>query len=832
MPQKGFDSFLQYGYMAAPGIMHLKSGAYLMGWLYQGPDIESSSDDEQNWQSASYNNAINRLGDGWMIHQIICRAPSNEYPSGDFDETTNELIDAERRIQFTEEGTHYETFPFLFLTYQPPMHQQSGMLAQIGRFMMGRTKEEGIDQEYRDLKYINEMTQSFEMSFSQTMDLRRLSIAHPDDDIPNDELLHAINMVVNNENHPCCLPDPPMDLDSWLARDCEDGEYFVYDGKYTTVLSVDQLPLKSSPNLLAEVEHLPMDLMWSSRFIIMDDHYSRNLIDSMRKKWMQKTLPFMARMLGKESSARVDHYAVQMVAETESEGALVEQGLVTHGHYTSTVVLRADDPDLLKRKEQMVMKLFERRGVKLRHETRNSMEAFIGSLPGHGRENVRKPFFHSLNFADLTPNSNDWSGSPVCPCPPPNFPEGSPPLIMASSVGTTPFRMNLHVDDVGHTLILGPTGAGKSTLLATIVSQFDRYPDSQIFVFDKGYSMLPLTMASRNAIHYDLGKLGTDEMGGLCPLAEIDNEADRAFAIELFDTLIQLQIERNNAERISATDRNLMREAINILAESTTRPEQRTMTNFLSTVQSNQVRTLLSYYRIGESVGGMCLDGSSNDIEYKDLVTFEIEDLLRFGDETVVPVLLFLFHQIEKRLKGAPSLLVIDEAWLALSKPVFADKIREWLKVFRKANCAVVLATQEVGDIAASPIISTLVESCPTKIYLANPEANTERSRKLYQDVFGLSDTQISLIANMTRKRQYYFVNPQGRRVFDLGLGPIALSFVGAGAKEDLKRVRELHGEYGETWPAYWLSERISSETGKLWLNMNNKRYGAKEVML
>lgn len=401
---------------------------------------------------------------------------------------------------------------------------------------------------------------------------------------------------------------------------------------------------------------------------------------------------------------------------------------------------------------------------------------------------------------------------------------------MASSTGTTPFRLNLHVDDVGHTLILGPTGAGKSTLLATIASQFDRYPNSQIFVFDKGYSMYALTEASYYGVHYDLGVLGT-EMGGLCPLADIDTEEERAWAVEFLDTLLQLQCERNKADQISATDRNLLREGVSILANSTTRADQRTITHFLNTVQSNKVRTLLQYYQVGDGAGGLYLDGDSNQIQYADMVTFEIEDLMNIGDPVMIPVLLFLFHQIEKRLTGRPTLLIIDEAWLALSKPVFAEKIKEWLKVFRKANCAVVLATQQISDLEGSPILSALVENCPTKIYLPNPEANTEKTRRMYQDVMGLNDKQIDLIRTARRKREYYYVSSMGKRLFNLGLGPIALSFVGAGAKEDIARVRELKNLHGKIWPAYWLRDRIGYDYGKTWLDQHNVRYGTTEVM-
>jgi type IV secretion system protein VirB4 len=795
--------------MIAPGIMLLKNGAYLAGFLYQGPDLDSATNSDAEWLSMSFNNAIKRLDVGWMAHQVVVRVPSRDYPEGFFDEATNALVDGERMRSFTAEGAHYETFSYIFLSYLPPKHSQGGLMKRIGDFVMGGSHEDDLDYMERDIAHVNRIIQNFETSFSQTTKFRRLYYSRS-----NDELLHALNMILNQRNHPCPLPDPPDGLDSWLARDVVNGEYFVYDGELVNVLTIDGFPSYSRPGMLAEVEHLPMSMVWSSRFIVTDQAYARTKIDSDRRKWRQKIYPFIARMMN-NPNAPADQYALQMVDELNTAMALVEQGTIIYGHYTSTVIIRAEDEDSLLGLTGATVKLFERLGFAARVERMNAMEAFLGSLPGHGRENIRKPFVHSLNYADMAPLTTYWSGSAWCPCPPPNFPPESPPLLQAATVGTTPFRLNLHVDDVGHTLVLGPTGAGKSTLLATLVSQFERYKGSQVFVFDKGYSMYALTKACLDAAHYDLGDFA--KSGGLCPLAELDSEGDRGWAGDYVNTLIELQLEDNKSDSISSEDRNLIREAIKILAESTSRSEDRTITSFMSTVQSQKARSLLNYYQIGGGTGGDFLDGDKNDIKYKSLVAFEIQELMQYGKNVVVPVLLFLFRQIEKRLTGRPTLLIIDEAWLALSTPVFAGKIKEWLKVLRKSNCAVVLATQNVADIAESSITSALVESCPTKIFLPNPDARSRTSAELYEKVFGLNERQIAIITNAVRKSQYYLVSPAGRRLFELGLGPVALSFVGAGSKEDIARINALIDEYGDEWPYHWLAGRGLQSDAEAW---------------
>jgi type IV secretion system protein VirB4 len=180
-------------------------------------------------------------------------------------------------------------------------------------------------------------------------------------------------------------------------------------------------------------------------------------------------------------------------------------------------------------------------------------------------------------------------------------------------------------------------------------------------------------------------------------------------------------------------------------------------------------------------------------------------------------VLLYLFHRIEQRLDGRPTLVVIDEAWVALTKSFFGAKLEEWLRTLRKKNAAVWLATQSLDDLRQSEYRSVVLESCPSKIYLPNPEAQTPNMTEIYRD-FGLSDRQIEIIAEATPKRHYYLVSPLGRRLFDLALDPATLAFIGAGSKNDLLRARNMIAEYGESWPAEWLRERGLNDWAEYWL--------------
>jgi type IV secretion system protein VirB4 len=541
---------------------------------------------------------------------------------------------------------------------------------------------------------------------------------------------------------------------------------------------------------------MPLTYRWSSRFVFLDAEEARARLERTRKKWQQKVRPFFDQLFQTQSRS-LDQDAMLMVAETEDAIAEASSQLVAYGYYTPVIVLFDEDQQSLQEKCEAVRRLIQAEGFGARIETINATDAFLGSLPGVSYANIREPLINTRNLADLIPLNSIWSGSPIAPCP--FYPVGSPPLMQVAS-GSTPFRLNLHVDDVGHTLIFGPTGSGKSTLLSLIAAQFRRYAGAQIFAFDKGGSMLPLTLGL-GGDHYQIGGDMPEEREGralsFCPLAELSTDGDRAFASEWIEMLVALQ-----GVTITPDYRNAISRQIGLMAES----RGRSLSDFVSGVQMREIKDALNHYTVDGPMGQL-LDAEEDGLALGAFQCFEIEELMNMGERNLVPVLTYLFRRIEKRLTGAPSLIILDEAWLMLGHPVFRDKIREWLKVLRKANCAVVLATQSISDAERSGIIDVLKESCPTKICLPNGAAREPGTREFYERI-GFNERQIEIVATAIPKRDYYVASPEGRRLFDMALGPVALSFVGASGKEDLKRIRALHHEHGASWPLHWLQQR------------------------
>ena len=421
----------------------------------------------------------------------------------------------------------------------------------------------------------------------------------------------------------------------------------------------------------------------------------------------------------------------------DADAALQELGgdHVAFGYLTATVTVWDASRTRAAEKVRAVERVINARGFTTIREAVNAVEAWLGSLPGHVYANVRQPLIHTLNLAHLVPLSAVWAG------PARNDHLDGPPLLMAETGGTTPFRLSTHVGDVGHMLVVGPTGTGKSVLLALMALQFRRYPDSQVYVFDKGGSARATVLAMGGRHH----ALGVGGALAFQPLRHIDDPVVRSWAAEWIASLLA-------HEKVVLTPevKETIWSALGNLASAP--PTERTITGLSVVLQSNALRSALAPYTL-EGPYGALLDAEEDELALADVQCFEMEELMQEAG-AVLPVLTYLFHRLEVRFDGRPTLLVLDEAWLFLDNPLFAGRIRDWLKTLRKKNVAVVFATQSLADIADSAIAPALIESCPQRIFLPNDRALEPQSREAYER-FGLNARQIELIATAQPKSDY-----------------------------------------------------------------------------
>jgi type IV secretion system protein VirB4 len=783
---------LPWAALIAPGVVLNKDGSLQRTARFRGPDLESATEAELVSACARANNVLKRFGTGWALHFEAERREALGYPASSFPEPASWLVDEERRAGFENAGQHFESCYHLTLTFMPPADQAD----TAGRALVERSDDkQGRDWRQALDGFVAETDRALDLFSGFMPDVRALDDA---------ETLTFLHGTISSRRHPVVVPETPMYLDAVLADTPLTGGLEPRLGdQHLRTLTILGFPNLSRPGILDALNHQDFGYRWVTRFIALDKTDATKALTRLRRQWFNKRKSVVAML-----REVIYNQPVQLL-DSDADNKMVDADLalqalggdhVAFGYLTTTITVSDVDRARADEKVRAVERIVNGLGFTCIREGVNAVEAWLSSLPGHVYANVRQPIVHTLNLAHLMPLSSVWAG------PARNAHLDGPPLLYAETSGSTPFRLSTHVGDVGHMLIVGPTGAGKSVLLALLALQFRRYPDSQVYVFDKGFSARAAVLAMGGA-HHALGLGGDhdDEARAIAfqPLRHIDRGNERAWAAEWIGALLA-------HEHVAVTPeiKEALWSALNSLA--TAPVEERTLTGLALLLQSTALRSALAPYTL-EGPFGRLLDAAEDDLAIADVQCFETEALM--GQAGVVaPVLTYLFHRLDERFDGRPTLLVLDEAWIFLDHPLFAARIREWLKTLRKKNVAVVFATQSLADIADSSIAPAIIESCPQRILLPNDRAIEPQSRVAYER-FGLNDRQIELVSRATPKREYYLQSARGNRLFELGLGPIALALCGASDPATQARIDADLAEHG----ARDFATRFFADAGLYW---------------
>lgn len=764
---------LPWAALVAPGIVLNKDGSFQRTIRFRGPDLESATEAELVAMAARANNLLKRFGSGWALFFDAERAEALGYPESGFPDPAAWLVDKERQAAFEGGRDHFESLYHLTLAWLPPPDGEAGAERLL---VERRSSARGRDWREALAAFVAETDRAIDLMAGFMPEVRAL------DDAETLTFLHA---SVSARRHRVALPETPVYLDALLAdTPLAGGLEPMLGALHLRTVTVLGFPALSRPAILDALNHQDFAYRWVTRFIALDRDEATRALTRLRRQWFNKrksVTALLREVMYNQPAQLTDSDADNKVVDSDLALQALGADYVAFGYLTATVTVADPDPDAADEKLRRVERIVNGLGFTAKRERLNAVEAWLSSLPGHVYANVRQPLVHTLNLAHLMPLSSIWAG------PARNDHLGGPPLLFAETSGSTPFRLSTHVGDVGHMLVVGPTGAGKSVLLALIAMQFRRYPGARVYMFDKGWSARAAILAM-GGTHHALGAgQGGEAVLAFQPLRRIDDPAVRSWAAEWLSALVE-------HEKLAVTPE--VKEALWSALESlASAPEpERTLTGLTLLLQSNALKSALAPYTL-EGPFGPLLDSAEDRLALGEVQCFETETLMG-QPGAVMPVLTYLFHRLEERFDGSPTLLLLDEAWLFLDNPLFAARIREWLKVLRKKNVAVIFATQSLADISESSIAPAIVESCPQRIFLANDRAVEPQARAAYER-FGLNERQIELIARATPKRDYYLQSRRGNRLFDLGLGRIALAFCGASNPEHQRRIDDILASHG-----------------------------------
>lgn len=551
------------------------------------------------------------------------------------------------------------------------------------------------------------------------------------------------------------------------------GEHFLLTS------TVNGFPAATCPGILDSLNYLETEYRWVTRFIALDKSEARTLIQRHRREWMRGSKGLLTMLkeqaAGGQDSNMQDDSAIDK--SKDAGQALRELGDDAHayGFFTTTITVWDRELKAAQQKRQLVKQAIQSRGFTVKDEGLNSREAWLSSLPGNVYANVRRPVVSTMNLAHMIPASSVWTGQSHNAHLARVSGVGTPHL-QCTTTGSTPFHLNLNLDDVGHTLIIGPTGAGKSTLLSMLALQWLRYPGAQVVIFDKDRSARAPTLAVGGS-YFEPGNEAAPV--SFQPLRKLEESADRIWASQFVETLFEGQ-----GEKLTTVDKESIDRALETLS---THPEDgrtlSSLSHILKSFETRYAQVLRPYCEGGNY--GQIFDGCDEQLSPTSWTLFEMGHLMKRGPAACVPAFFYLFRRVEQLFTGAPTLVVLDEFWQFLQDAVMAAWVQSALKTLRKKNVFVIFATQEVADALRNPLLqSTILSACATKIFLADPESLTPAMASDYTKL-GLSTTELQELTRMQKKRHYYLRSSAGRRVVELGLGPAQLTFAGMSSEAD-----------------------------------------------
>ena len=799
--KKKLSTYIPWIAMIDEGVILNKNGTFQKTLKFRGYDLDSATIYELQNSNGRLNNILARFEGNWTMHIEARRVHSKEYESTEIENFALKLIDDERKNKF-QSGTYFESEYYLTLTYLTPVDTEK----KLKNFFIEEEKTaENIDKSLENFKKeFKEIKGLFKDLFLEVQELSK------------EETYEYLHSCVSIKNHKIIVPEVPMYISNYLCdSDMVGGLKPKLGNKHMRCISLQGFPNFTVPCMFDELNRLGFEYRWVTRFMFLS---KQEALSKLEKKWkatfsgrISMLKRVMMELTGDKEPTKIDEDALEKADEINTQLNLTRADILAQGFYCCAIVVYGDTSEEVDDRALEIEKTINKLGFITINETVNCVETFLGAIPGNIYNNIRTPILNTVSLCHLLPTSSVWAGDKW------NKELNMPPLVYTQTKGSTAFRFNLHVGDIAHTCIIGPTGAGKSTALGLINAQYKKYPNSQVFIFDKGGSARILTYAVGGTF-FDLGvdnltfqplrgigilkdnleeeerkmKSSKEKNGGI--FSELDKqkilnkEKERAYrelewanewVLEIF---IQENIELNQVQKTKIW------QALELLA--TSEEKFRTISNLRTSLNDRELKDTLEKYTIKGALGRY-FDSDEENFTFSDWQVFEMEKIMNVKS-AVTPLLSYLFHKVEEKLTGPPSLIVLDECWLFFDNEQFAGKIREWLKVLRKKNTGVIFATQELGDIMNSKLFTTILDACLTKIFLPNANAMSDNYSVIYRK-FGLNGKEIEIISESTPKKEYYYKSPKGSRLFELALGENTLKLVGANDPEIQKEAKELY---------------------------------------
>lgn len=541
--------------------------------------------------------------------------------------------------------------------------------------------------------------------------------------------------------------------------------------RFGAVVSIKDYPAYTAPGMLDNLLRLPHELTMTESFAFID----RQIAD--------ERIGLALRRLRAASDETTTLRQGLLGAKDDLTG-----GAAAYGEHHLTVHVRAMTLAALDAAVADVQASLADIGAVAVREDLNLESAFWGQFPGNADFIARKALVSTANLSGLI----SLHGFPI------GVPAGGPwgePITVLETTSSTPYFFNLHSGDLGNFTLIGPSGSGKTVVLNFLIAQAQKFhPRTFFFDKDRGAEIFIRAIGG----HYDVLRPGTPT--GFNPLQLPENATNQAFLRQWLSQILtpaggQLTADEN-AIISSAVDANFsqpaeyrqLRYLVELLAGGA-RP-----------IRGDLASRLAPWYGAGEHA--WLFDNPTDQLNLDTRTAgFDMTALLD-NPALRTPAMMYLFHRVDERLDGSPSMIVIDEGWKALDDEVFVHRLKDWMKTIRKRNGVVGFATQSASDAIESKIAATIIEQSATQLFMSNPKAQASD----YCGGFGLTAHELDLVRSLPEHLRCVLIKQGGNSVvarLDMGNMPDAITVL-SGREASVRKLDELRGVHGDA-PSEWL---------------------------
>jgi type IV secretion/conjugal transfer VirB4 family ATPase len=548
-------------------------------------------------------------------------------------------------------------------------------------------------------------------------------------------------------------------LDYYLCEshlECHRG-HLRLDDYYVKVLTLKEPSAQSFPLIFKRLLEVQANYYVVTEWKREDSGRTRRIIQAKRRHFHNTKRSFFSQVNLNDAAPQ------DVLLDDSKESQIRELGegikeIELHGNYfgqfSLTVVIYDLDPAKVDRACAEFYKVFSVHDAQLYEEKYNLLNAFLAAVPGNHVFNLRYLYLLNTNYADFSFLFTLHCGEPR------NRHLRQEYLAVLETNHHTPYFLNLHYRDVAHTMILGRTGAGKSFLLNFLITNLQKYAP-HTFIFDLGGSFESLT----HLFGGSYVRVGLEsEHFKINPFSLPPTKENLDFLALFVKVLLQGS---RTAEIDPATERDLYHQIENLYAVD---PALRTLGVLANTLRHEMSERLARWTRGGQF--GFLFDNSEDTISFSQFQCFDFQAMSQYP-ELLEPLLFYILHRAnaviaDKQITSAFKAFFIDEAWVFLKNPSIQRYVVEALKTWRKHNAAMVLSTQSLDELRRSDILDVIIESCATKIFLANPDMD----RELYRRQFHLNENEVELISALIPKQQFLIKTPELAKVANLRVDP------------------------------------------------------------